>query len=149
MLWIISNLNLRPRIFHRQRYNHGVAESDTTEWLNIHPRCFRGKESACQCRRYWPGFDPWVGMIRWRRKWQPTPVLLPGESHGRRSLVGYSPKSHKESDTLSDCTYTEQLKIKQTWENVSSNSWKTWVIRLFTIGCHLKMILGWTQESTE
>ena len=35
----------------------------------------------------------------WRRKWQPTPVSLPGESHGRRSLVGYSPRGHKESDT--------------------------------------------------
>ena len=35
----------------------------------------------------------------WRRKWQPTPVLLPGNSHGWRSLVGYSPWSHKESDT--------------------------------------------------
>ena len=46
-----------------------------------------------------PGFDPWVGKIPWRRKWQPTPVLLPGESHGGRSLVGYSPWSHKESDT--------------------------------------------------
>ena len=37
------------------------------------------------------GFDPWVGKIPWRRKWQPTPVFLPGESHGWRSLVGYSP----------------------------------------------------------
>ena len=46
-----------------------------------------------------PGFDPWVGKIPWRRKWQPTPVLLPGESHGRRSLVGYSPWGCKESDT--------------------------------------------------
>ena len=35
----------------------------------------------------------------WRKKWQPTPVFLPGESHGQRSLVGYSPWSHKESDT--------------------------------------------------
>ena len=35
----------------------------------------------------------------WRRKWQPTPVSLPGESHGRRSLIGYSPWGHKESDT--------------------------------------------------
>ena len=34
----------------------------------------------------------------WRRKWQPTPVLLPGKSHGRRSLVGYSPWGHKELD---------------------------------------------------
>ena len=37
-----------------------------------------------------PGFDPWVGKILWRRKWQPTPVLLPGKSHGWKSLVGYS-----------------------------------------------------------
>ena len=49
-----------------------------------------------QCRK--PGFDPWVGKIPWRRKWQPTPVLLPGKSHGWRSLVGYSPWSRKESD---------------------------------------------------
>ena len=38
-------------------------------------------------------------QVNWRRKWQPTPVLLPGESHGGRSLVGYSPWGHKESDT--------------------------------------------------
>ena len=37
------------------------------------------------------GFDPWVGKIPWRRKWQPTPILLPGESHGQRSLAGYIP----------------------------------------------------------
>ena len=45
------------------------------------------------------GLDPWVGKIPWRRKWQPTPVFLPGGSHGWRSLVGYSPWGHKESDT--------------------------------------------------
>ena len=45
------------------------------------------------------GFDPWVGKIPWRRKWQPTAVFLPGESHGQGSLVGYSPWDHKESDT--------------------------------------------------
>ena len=42
--------------------------------------------------------DPWVGQIPWRRKWQPTPVFLPGESHGWRSLVGYSSRGRKESD---------------------------------------------------
>jgi len=36
------------------------------------------------------GFYPWVGKIPWRRKWQPAVVFLPGESHGQRSLVGYS-----------------------------------------------------------
>ena len=45
------------------------------------------------------GFDPWVGKIPWRRKWQPASVLLPGESHRRRSLVGYSSWGRKESVT--------------------------------------------------
>ena len=43
--------------------------------------------------------QPWVGKTPWRRKWQPTPVFLPGKSHGQRSLMGYSPWSCKESDT--------------------------------------------------
>ena len=42
--------------------------------------------------------NPWVEKIPWRRKWQLTPVLLPGESHGQRSLVSYSPWGHKEPD---------------------------------------------------
>ena len=42
--------------------------------------------------------DLWVGKVPWRRAWQPTPVLWPGESHGQRSLVGYSPRGLKESD---------------------------------------------------
>ena len=61
-------------------------------------------KSVClQCGR--PGFDPWVGKIPWRRKWQSTSVFLPGESHGRRSLVGYSPRGRKESGT------TERLRF--------------------------------------
>ena len=44
-------------------------------------------------------FDPGIGKIPWRRKWQPTPVSLPGKFHGQRSLAGYSPWGHKESDT--------------------------------------------------
>ena len=51
------------------------------------------------CLQCWrPGFDPWIRKIPWRRKWQPAPVFLPGESHGWRSLVGYSPRGRKESD---------------------------------------------------
>ena len=45
------------------------------------------------------GFNPWVGKIPWSRKQQLTPVFLPGESHGQRSLAGYSPWGHKELDT--------------------------------------------------
>ena len=48
-------------------------------------------------------FNPWVGKIPWRRERLPTPVFWPGESHEQRSLVGYSPRGDKESDT------TEQL----------------------------------------
>ena len=56
--------------------------------------------AACQCKRQKRhSFDLWVGMIPWRRKWQPTPVFLPGESHEQRSLAGYCPWDHKESDT--------------------------------------------------
>ena len=44
-------------------------------------------------------FGPWAGKLPWRRKWQPTPVFLPGESLGERILVGYSPQGHKELDT--------------------------------------------------
>ena len=54
-----------------------------------------GEKSACQCRRH--GFSPWVGKIPWRRKGPPTPVFLPGKSHGQRSLAGYSPPGNKES----------------------------------------------------
>ena len=54
------------------------------------------KRIPCQCRRF--RFYPWVRKIPWRRKRQPTPLFLPGKSHGQRSLVGYSPWSPKESD---------------------------------------------------
>ena len=51
-------------------------------------------KNLLQCRR--PGFDPWVGKIPWRRKWQPTPVLLPREFHVQRRLVDCSPWGCKE-----------------------------------------------------
>ena len=55
------------------------------------------KESACQCKRCQS--DPWVRKISWRRKWHSTPVFLPGKFCSQRSLMGYSPWGHKESDT--------------------------------------------------
>ena len=45
-------------------------------------------------------FNPWVAKISWSRKWHPTPVFFPGKFQGQKSLVGYSPWSHKESDTM-------------------------------------------------
>ena len=51
-----------------------------------------GKESACNSGDIEaPGLIPGLGRSPWKRAWKPTPVLLPGESHGQRSLLGYSP----------------------------------------------------------
>ena len=59
-----------------------------------------GKESALQCRRHNRlRVNPWVRKIPRRRKCQPTAAFRPGDSHGQRSLEGYSPWGHKESDT--------------------------------------------------
>ena len=69
------------------------------------PWWISGKESTCQFRRH--RFDPWVGKIPWRRKWQPTPVLLLGKSYGQRSLAGCSPWGNNESDI------TEQTRVSQ------------------------------------
>ena len=95
---------LLPGKSHGQRSHwwatvHGAAKSRTqlsnftfnsllrTSWW------LSGKESACQSGRARDaGLIPaWVSKIPWRRKWQPIPVFLPGESHGQRRLVGYSP----------------------------------------------------------
>ena len=60
----------------------------------------RGKEPACRCGRHKrPQLDPWIRKILRRRVWQLTPGFLPGESHGQRSLVGYSSWGSKGSDT--------------------------------------------------
>jgi len=57
-------------------------------------------------------FDlPRVGKIPWRRKWQPTPLFLPGKSHGQRSLEDYSPQGCKETDTT-DHTYIHTSSVK-------------------------------------
>ena len=58
-----------------------------------------------------PRFDSWVGKIPWRRKWQPTSVFLPGESHGQRSLAGYRPWGCKSQTRLSDWTTTIHTEV--------------------------------------
>ena len=57
-----------------------------------------GEESASQHKIH--RFDPWVGKILWRRKWQSTPVFLPGKSHGQTSVAGYGPWGQKESEMI-------------------------------------------------
>ena len=87
------------------RVGHNLATKPSQ--LNIpdekldFPGGISGKEPACRCMRHKRcGFDPWVRKIPWRRAWQPTPVFLPGEFHGQRSLAGKGPWGHKEPDTI-------------------------------------------------
>ena len=71
---------------------------------HLRSKCRRHK----RCR-----FDPWVRKIPWRKKWEPTPVFLPGKPHGQRSLVGYSPWDHKESGTTEGLTHIHTTKRLQ------------------------------------
>ena len=69
-----------------QKSNH--TSFMATQNIKGFPGGASGKEPTCQCRRCKRArFDPWVGKTTYRRKWQPTPVFLPGESHGPRDLV--------------------------------------------------------------
>ena len=66
---------------------HLICSSSWQTWFQV---------NNCQCREYKRcGFDPWVGKLPRKRKWQHTPVFLPGKSHGQRSQAGYSPLAHK------------------------------------------------------
>ena len=63
------------------------------------------------------GCDPWVRKTSWRRKRQPTPIFLPISFHGQRSLVGYSPWGHKESEQMSTHKHTEHQKLLHSCNN--------------------------------
>ena len=83
------------------------------------PRWHSGKESACQGRRRKThGFNPWVRKIPWRRKWQPTPVLLLEKFNGRRNLADYSPWGAESQSRLSMHTW---LNIKYFLDCLSLN----------------------------
>ena len=82
----------------------------TTDVIRDFPGGASGKESACQRgrrRRCW--FDPWVGKIPWRRKWQPAPVLMPGKSYGQSPC--YSPWGHKESDRCAERSTARRFSV--------------------------------------
>ena len=75
-----------------------------------------GKECACNAGD--PGAIPGMGRSIWGRKWQPTPVFLPGEFHGQRKLVGYSPLGRKESDTTEWLTHTHTHTHTSLWNGI-------------------------------
>ena len=86
-----------------------MTAADSPSWEEVFVQCYyfcplpwwlSGKEPSCQCRRHRRRkFDPWVGKIPCRKKWQPTPVFLPGESHAQRNLMDYSPYGGKVLNT--------------------------------------------------
>ena len=91
-----SNPVTLVRVLQNNRINRiylHIYLSVTSLFLNLIFIDANGKEPACPCRRHKRcRFDPWVGKIPWRRVWQPTPVFLPGESHGQKEPgTGYSP----------------------------------------------------------
>ena len=65
-----------------------------------------------------PSSTPTLGRSPdpWRKAWQPTPVFLPGEFHGQRSLDGYSPWGHKVLDTTEKLTHTDKLSVLMHWK---------------------------------
>ena len=75
--------------------------------------------SCLKCRR--PGFDPWVGKIPWRGKWQPTPVFFPGKSYGQRSLVSYSTRGCRVRHNWATNTFTFFYSFHLTCEISSIN----------------------------
>ena len=91
--WKTNPLCWHLLLFLPSHFRASIKDIGLLNWLS-------GKESACQwrrCKRGW--FDPRVEKIPCRRKWQPTPLFLPGKSHGQRILAGYSPRGHKKSRT--------------------------------------------------
>ena len=90
ILWTVAHQAPLSKGFSRQEYWSGLLCPSPC-------LSHEGSLNGVKCRR--PGLDPWVGKISWRREWQPTPVFLPGESLGQKSLEGCSPWGCKEADT--------------------------------------------------
>ena len=95
------------------------------------------------------GFNPWVRKILWRRKWQPTPIFLPGESHGQRSLMGYSPRGPKESDTTERLSMHAFIQIENTFPSEECGLMSYWYSCLSCeiISCSLvcNLVMAWQQ----
>ena len=103
-----------PSTVKLQSPNHWTAREFPKyfQWC-VGVRWHNGKKSACQCRRHkWCHFHLWVKKIPWSRKWQPTPLFLPGESHGQRSLGGC--RGLQELDTTEHAAY---------WSGKTMGSW--------------------------
>ena len=89
-----------------------MSQLPVISYLETIPSGTSGKESTCKCRRCKRlGFNPWLGKIPWSRKWQPTPVFLPGKCHGQKNVAGYSSWGHRAGTRLSDWAPTVDYNV--------------------------------------
>ena len=115
----LSKLRSGYRLSWRRRFrSHSWCYSLQLPW-------WRRRERVClQCRG--PRFNPWVRKIPWRREWQLTSVFLPGEFHGQKSLLGYSPgvtKSHTTEQLTLSLTSNIQTITNTDWNRNTVSSW--------------------------
>ena len=91
------------------------------------------------------GLDPWAGKIPWTRKWQLTPVFLPGKFHGQRSLVGYSPWGRKESDMTERLHFHFYSAYKLNKQGDNIQSWRTPfpILNQSNVPCPVLTIASW------
>ena len=117
------------------------------------PESTRGEETACLCRRHKGcGFDPWVGKI-WRRAWQPTPVSLPGESHGQRGTIRLQRAGYDWSDSAHIHTYELMLlSLPSNWGDVGlSHVYRVWMCKVGLPNPYLQLFSrdwSWPWKST-
>ena len=130
-MWPVTGTGKAPRWFYWRKEGFGIKETPWTCLLSSHFWVLLASQEALMVRnlpanagdmRY--GFDIWVGKIPWRRKWQPIPVFLSGESHGQRSLAGYSPWGCKRSNM------TVRLNNRQQKGNTLYINVNTWILKL-------------------
>ena len=125
-LWkdiIGSELIPNNAVYNRKSNGSAVCSVFPVNWASQVAQKESGKESACQCRRH--RFDRALKKIPWSRKWQPTPVFLPGKLHGQWSLADYSLKGHKELNTT-----------EPAWMNTNI-SWVFYISNLLLYICNL------------
>ena len=96
-------------------------------------------------------FDPWVGKIPWRRAWQSSPVFLPRESHGQRSLGCYSPWGHKEWDASEQLNtqYEEGPSCSRVLEEAHEAGQGIWVGLLRDFEAYERVVAGEMEKQTE
>ena len=87
-----------------------------------------------------PGFDLWVGKIPWKRKWQPTPIFLPGKSQGHRSLLGTDHGVAKSQTQLNNYTTTIPARLIHLTENATKTLERSWCAPLGKYTCSIQNI---------